>query len=79
MPGARVTSSAGARILPALAYVTLVLAPGLPATAVELLQGRVGAITAEDWRISGLSFSIDTGEAVRKVLVESSESNTPGY
>ncbi|HLU05492.1 MAG TPA: hypothetical protein VKZ91_02970 [Woeseiaceae bacterium] len=58
------TSSAGARILPALAYVTLVLAPGLPATAVELLQGRVGAITAEDWRISGLSFSIDTGAAV---------------
>jgi hypothetical protein len=63
VPGARVSSSAGARFLPALALVTLVPGAAAPAAAVELLQGRVDAITAEEWRITGFSFSLVASEA----------------
>ena len=64
MPGARVNSSAAKRLLPSLALLALVLDAATPATAVELLQGRIKAITTEEWRIAGFSFSIDAGEPI---------------
>ena len=47
------------RAIPALALAVLALNLASPAVAVESVQGRIAAITAEDWRVSGLSFALD--------------------
>ncbi|HEX5766150.1 MAG TPA: hypothetical protein VFY27_11325, partial [Woeseiaceae bacterium] len=56
------------RAIPALILAVLALDPASPAIAVETVQGTIAAITAEDWRVSGLSFSVDAGEPLNGSL-----------
>lgn len=58
------TSTAASRSLPALVLAALTIHPASTAIAADSLQGRIAAITAEDWRLFALSFSIDADEAM---------------